>query len=476
MLSIARDLVRLEEGARLILMNGRFPRPLVFSRGIDEVKAALASPEQISDTALCDLLVRFRILVEGPETSVSPASHQAFNPASKADLSVYLLVTQRCNLGCTYCLGKDTSYLDGHSMSSDVAERAIRRGLDAIAPGGVLQLIYFGGEPLLNWELMKHCFKFGRQQNGIRPDRQLRHHVTTNLTQLPSDFIETAKEHSLSVLVDIDGPCSMHNKMRPFRNGRPSYDRIIRNLDALSRAGIYFEVRATITAENVAEIPAIHEHHHRLKPQACAFPTLTPVDAAGRPLDPATYPDPAIYRRELNRVADEGLFDLSSICPTNVVAARMLRFEFVTYGCGMLLGNTAAVTHEGAVYPCIYLVGRSQFLLGHLQEETNPFAQPGYARLFEKWKDRLHVDKMEKCRECSIRYLCGGGCPLRIMALDEETDSHRLARDYFRDISCAASWAAVESTIRNYDVRAAQHARRSGSSPPPAGGRAHDTP
>lgn len=454
MLLVARDLVRFESRGRLVLMNGRFPRPLVFSRGIKWVVDALNDPEHISDTSLRDLLMRFRILVEGEESP--PRSHQAFDLERKTDFVIYLLVTQDCNLGCSYCLGKDTSFLDGHPMSTEVAERAIAQGINALRPGGTLQLIYFGGEPLLNWNLIKHCLEFVKREGNAWPDHTIKHHITTNLTLLPPDFIDVAKEHSLTVLVDVDGPCSTHNKMRPFRDGRPSYRRIMQNLNALERSGIYFEIRATITAENVEELRSIQEHHHQLKPQACAFPTLIPVDTAGRPLDPLMYPDPKIYRRELNKVADDGLFDLSSLCPTNVVAARMLRFEFVTYGCGMLLGNTAAVTYDGTVYPCIYLVGRSRFLLGNLRETTNPFGQTSYAGLFEEWKDRLHVDEMEKCSTCSIRYLCGGGCPLRIMALDEETEPHRVAREYFREISCATSWAAVESTIRNYDVRAAK--------------------
>jgi uncharacterized protein len=455
MLSVASDLVRLTESGRLVLMNGRFPRPLIFSRGIEQVETALSDPEHISDTDLRDILMRFRIIVEGEE--VPPPTHQAFNTQSKTDFGIYLLVTQNCNLGCSYCLGKDTSYLDGHSMSVESAERTIRCGLDSIGSGGALQLIYFGGEPLLNWNLIKHCLEFVQREGSAWPDRKIKHHITTNLTMLPPDFIEIATRHKLTILVDIDGSCSMHNRMRPFRDGRPSYEIIMQNLDALSRAGIYFEVRATITAENVNDLRAIQEHHHRLKPAACAFPTLTPVDTAGQPLDPSTYPDPATYRRELNLVADEGLFDLSSLCPTNVIAARMLRFEFVTHGCGMLFGNTAAVDHEGNAYPCIYLVGRSPFLLGNINEETNPFEQATYARLFEEWGSRLHVDQMDKCRDCSIRYLCGGGCPLRIMALDEETEQHRMAREYFHEISCATSWAAIESTIRSYDARATHH-------------------
>ena len=452
MLTVARDLVRLEEDGRLVLMNGRFPRPLVFSRGIPDVEAALADPNHICDSGLRDLLVRFHILIEGNESL--PLSHQKFNLESKTDFGIYLLVTQNCNLGCTYCLGKGTEYLDGRTMSVEVAERAIRSGLDTISPNGALQLIYFGGEPLLNWKLIKHCLSFAKREGSLQPDRKIKHHITTNLTLLPPDFIEIAKEYHLTVLVDVDGPCSTHDKMRPFRNGSPSYARVMDNLDVLAREGIYFEIRATITSENVNELQAIQAHHHKLKPRCCALPTLTPVDASGRPLDPATYPDPATYRRELNKVADEGLFDLSSLCPTNVVAARMLRFEFVTYGCGMLMGNTAAVSHDGTVYPCIYLVSRPDFVLGNLAEASNPFIQINYSRLFEKWKRRLHVDEMEKCNGCAIRYLCGGGCPLRIMALDEMTEPHRIAREYFREISCATSWAAVESTIRSYETRA----------------------
>lgn len=455
---VARDLVRYETPDGLVLMSGRFPRPLVFSRGIAAVEAALASPDSVSSEKLLELLVRYKILLPDDDDSADdapPATYQRFDPSAGKDFALYLLVTQACNLGCKYCLGDNDSFLNGSRMSSDTARSAMRNAAEATGEDHTLQMIYFGGEPLLNWPLIKECVEFGGSSELGALRCKVKHHITTNLTVLPRDFVDVAVAAQVTVLVDIDGNCSTHNKMRPYRGGRPSYETILKNLEALRDAGIYYEVRATITSDNVGDLREILGHHHDLSPGACAFPSLIPVDSTGTVLDQSMYPDPDTYRAELKAAARDGLFDLSSFCPTNVIGARMLRGEFVRWGCGMLFGNTGVASTDGSAYPCIYFVGQEGFRQGDVNVgDANPFAQESYRRLFETWGPRLDVDSMPECRPCAIRYLCGGGCPVRTMGLPRDDDESQLAREYFHKVSCATSWAGVEATIEHFVARA----------------------
>jgi uncharacterized protein len=110
----------------------------------------------------------------------------------KKDLGLYLLVTQKCNLGCTYCLGDNPSYLNQHSMDFNTAKLALEKSARAMRPKGNIQIIYFGGEPLLNWKLIKQCIEFVEKELKPQFKVNFKHHVTTNLTTLPSDFIEIA--------------------------------------------------------------------------------------------------------------------------------------------------------------------------------------------------------------------------------------------------------------------------------------------
>lgn len=441
----AADLVRFEREGTLTLMNGRYPRPLIFRRGVDVVKAALDCPDGISDPALRELLVRFRILVT--EQEPIPETHQRFEIEGKRDLGLYLLVTQQCNLGCVYCLGRNESYLNNARMSEATAKLTIEKAAQSMAPNGRLQIIYFGGEPLLNWGVVRECIRYVDEELRGRYDVEFKNHLTTNLTVLPEDFLDVAAAHGVSVLVDLDGPCNIHNRNRPFRSGRPSYNKIIRNIEKLRERKIYYELRATVTSDNVADLRAIQEHHERLKPEACAFPTLIPVDSEGHALDPALYPDAEVYARELSGAISDHRFDLSRVCPSNVIATRMLRGEFVVYGCGMILGNTGVVDHDGTVYPCIYFVGQEAFRLGSISDPGNVLSQENYQQFFDTYAPQLHVDNLEECRSCPIRYLCGAGCSIRFLSLKGDDEWTRRARRYFLEINCAASWASVEAAI-----------------------------
>ena len=123
-------------------------------------------------------------------------------------------------------------------------------------------------------------------------------------------------------------------------------------------------IRSTITSENVSQINEISKHHKSLEPSACAFPTLIPVDSEGTILDSKMYPDPKIYYSQLSQAIKNNEFTLSNICPSNVLANRVLRGEFVKFECGMILGNTIAVTHEGDVILVYILLDNRIFAWG----------------------------------------------------------------------------------------------------------------
>lgn len=450
MLVATKNLVHLTYEGKEVFMNSLFSRPLIFNKGAEQVKAAIKNPDSIEDNALLNLLKKFKILVE--EEEIAPKTHQQFLMDGKKDLGLYMLVTQKCNLGCTYCLGDNPSYLNQHSMDFTIAKLALEKSARAMRKKGNIQIIYFGGEPLLNWALIKQCIEFVENELKMQFDVNFKHHVTTNLTTLPSDFIEVAEKHNVSILVDIDGRCDLHNKMRPYRNGNGSYDSIIKNLEKISKSDIYYELRATVTSENVEYLPGILKHHRNLNPAACAFPTLIPVNSEGLPLNSNMFPDPDVYSAKLKDVIKEQLFDLSCVCPSNVISARMLRGEYVVYGCGMILGNTAVVNHNGDIFPCIYFVGQKEFCLGNLEKDHNPLSQENwYEKFWLKHERKLHVDNLNECHNCAIRYYCGGGCSVRMLSLQCNDLASKNAKDYFYNINCKASWASVESAIKYFE-------------------------
>jgi uncharacterized protein len=426
---------------------------LIFYQGIDLVNRAIENPATIRNEKLLTLLKEYRLLIDENIEEPIPFTHQNFNDKGKSELGLYLLVTQKCNLGCTYCLGDNESYLNSTSMSFDVMIKTIDYAVDSMLQNGTINFIYFGGEPLLNWKLIKQAVVYIEEELHPPIKINFKHNITTNLTFLPTDFIDFASKYNISVLVDIDGYCNLHNKMRPFRNGSPSYDIIVKNVKILKKHKIYFEIRSTVTSENVESLDDISKHHKHLEPSACAFPTLIPVDSEGTILDSEKYPDSKVYYSELSKVIKNNEFSLSSICPSNVLVNRVLTGEFVKFDCGIILGNTIAVTHDGDVYPCIYFVGQPDFCMGNILKDPNPLSQNKCKKFYEKYNTILNVDNIEECKRCAIRYLCGGGCAIRLLSLTNDNEKTQKAKKYFYDITCAGSWASIESMVEYFEAK-----------------------
>jgi uncharacterized protein len=454
MLKKTKDLVILESNEKMILMNGRFLRPLIFDKGIDLLKKSLEFPNSIQNLNLKKILLEYKILLDDDFDSSELKTHQDFNENGKKELGLYLLVTQNCNLRCKYCLGANESYLNSNPMSFEILRKSIDSAIQSMLPNSSINFIFFGGEPLLNWELVKNAVLYIENNSLINEMKiSVKHNITSNFTHIPEDFIEFAQKYGISVLIDIDGDCKIHNSMRPMRGGKPSYDKIVKNIKKLENSNVHYEIRSTITSENVGLISEISKLHKSLKGSACAFPTLTPVDSEGTILDSEMYPDPKVYFSEISKTIKNEDYSLSNICPSNVIAQRILKRELVKYDCGMLMGNTLAVTHDGYVYPCIYFIGQEEFNLGNVQDDINPMLQSKCKSFFDKYSEQLNVDNIDDCKDCSIRYICGGGCSVRMLSLQGNDIATMKAKQYFKEITCAMAWSSVESSINYFKTK-----------------------
>ena len=163
-LKVTANLIRLERDGRLLLLNSLQPRPLLFRRGREFVEALLESaghgllcrdelaslwPEE---AAVIDFMISHHILVAADECELAPAAAKPSAEelmALSPGMSLYLLLSQDCNLGCIYCLnGKRTYRKSEHPMMpEEVAFRAAECCAARIRPGGYLEIAMFGGEP-----------------------------------------------------------------------------------------------------------------------------------------------------------------------------------------------------------------------------------------------------------------------------------------------------------------------------------------
>ena len=146
-----------------------------------------------------------------------------------------LAIAQKCNLGCTYCYAQQGEFGGAaQNMTRQAAEQAVDLLVNGAAPGARLNLAFLGGEPLANRALLQETTRRARtlaDQRGVT----LGFSITTNGTLLTEEDAAFFETFGFAVTVSLDGPREVHDRLRPFKSGQGSFDRIMRAVTCMRR-------------------------------------------------------------------------------------------------------------------------------------------------------------------------------------------------------------------------------------------------
>ena len=316
-----------------------------------------------------------------------------------------LLVAMDCNLRCEYCFAGTGDYCMGRNvMSFETGKKALDFLLENSGNRENLEVDFFGGEPLMNWQVVKDLVAYGREQEKLH-DKNFRFTLTTNGVLLNDEIMEFCNKEMSNVVLSIDGRKEVHDKMRPFRKGAGSYDLIVPKFQkfAESRHQDKYYVRGTFTHYN-PDFAADVLHLADL-----GFKQISVEPVVAEPSEPY-----AITEEDLPQLFEE----------YDKLAAEMVRrhkegddFNFFHFmidleggpcvakrlsGCGSGT-EYLAVTPWGDFYPCHQFVGNEKFLLGNVDEGIKN------TEIRDEFKC-CNVYAKEKCRKCFARFYCSGGC------------------------------------------------------------------
>ncbi len=455
-LKVTENLLTLEKGRdEFILTDYVYLRPLYIRKGKEYIKNFLKAASELKtykriieafphETDLLDTLLYHGILV--PDSSNDRSLHNCCPEGqdlhSKTTTSLYLLLSQSCNMGCVYCLNGTRTYQKDKSlmMRKEIAFRSVERCLADLSPGGRLEVVFFGGEPMLNWTLAKEIITYCEDSLiDKHPEKVIVYHFTSNLSLLPTDLIAWARKFHISFLCNIDGPADIHDLCRPFKDGRGSHEVVTDSIKRLVAAGLEVDLRATVTALNQHRLLEITEHHKAIGGSSSAFVPVNPVNSDEDILPETLLPSPETIIKGITGIYRSKVWNDEELYPFNLYAARLRIGATSVLGCGLPCGNTPVVDVNGDVYPCIYLVGIKRFYAGNVMNESYPNRE-----LHQRLYDHLHVDHMEDCKACPWRYLCGGGCPLwRLTVLDNPAVTESVMR-YSRAMACDYTKTIIE--------------------------------
>ena len=316
-----------------------------------------------------------------------------------------LHIAHDCNLACRYCFAEEGEY---HGRRALMSFETGKKALDfLIANSGNrrnLEVDFFGGEPLMNWQVVKDLVAYGREQEKIH-NKNFRFTLTTNGVLLNDEIMEFANKEMGNVVLSIDGRKEVHDHMRPFRKGAGSYDLIVPKFQkfAESRNQDKYYVRGTFTHNNLDfSNDVLHLADLGLKQISVEPVVAQPTeDYAIREEDiPQLYEEYDKLAVELLKRQKEGrgvnFFHFMIDLDQGPCAIKRLR------GCGS--GNEyVSVTPDGDIYPCHQFVGITKFKMGNLYDGT----------FNEEMKDMFahaHVYNKPECKKCWAKFYCSGGC------------------------------------------------------------------
>ena len=388
--------------AHLFPAGGRHMMLSVASGEIYEIDGILAHTiDRAMDYGDSDRVAQF-MATAGILDSYTPAPP----PASVPVRALSLAVAQKCNLGCTYCYAQQGSFGGAESsMPLEVALAAVDRLLEDAPPGGKVSLAYLGGEPLAGRSVLRAATEYAARK-GASAGIEVGFSLTTNATLLTEDDAEFFERHRFSVTISIDGVGESHDRLRPFKSGRGSYDRVI------ERAGLilarsprlsHVTARVTVTPSNL-RLPDTLDELVRLGFDGVLFsPMLSSPTGAGQmggdELEAMLAQLIECGDTFERRLRENVVYPFLNIINT---LRRIHARDRDEYPCGAG-GGYMGVSSEGGLYACHRFVGDDSGSMGNLSE--------GIDRTKRRiWLSERNVHAQEPCRTCWARHLCGGGC------------------------------------------------------------------
>ncbi|MCM1025442.1 MAG: thioether cross-link-forming SCIFF peptide maturase [Roseburia sp.] len=316
-----------------------------------------------------------------------------------------LHIAHDCNLACRYCFAGEGEYHGRRAlMSFEVGKKALDFLVANSGNRINLEVDFFGGEPLMNWQVVKELVEYGRSLEEPY-NKKFRFTLTTNGVLLTDEIMEFVNREMANIVLSIDGRKEVHDRMRPFRGGQGSYDLIVPKFlrAAESRGEKSHYVRGTFTRYNLDFSEDV------LHLADLGFRQISVEPVVAQPEDDYAIREEDLpqLKKEYDRLAEEMIrrrregrgfqfFHFMIDLEGGPCVAKRLS------GCGSGT-EYLAVTPWGDLYPCHQFVGDERFLLGNVDQ--------GILRedLREEFKS-CNVYAKEKCKKCFARFYCSGGC------------------------------------------------------------------
>lgn len=345
-----------------------------------------------------------------------------------------LHVAHDCNMSCKYCFGGQGAFEGQRSLLSlETGKKAIDFLIEHSGSRRNLELDFFGGEPLMNFDVVKELVAYGRDVEKSF-GKNIRFTITTNGLLLDDSKADYINANMDNVILSIDGRPEVHDNMRQTVNGKGTYDIIAEKYLRFveKRKGTYY-VRGTFTRENLDFSEDVKHLAEKGFKSISIEPVVTDLTRSYALQDT----DKETIFKEYDKLTDIYLEH----------ANNGKKIEFFHFnvdlnqgpcvikrvsGCGAGT-EYVAVSPEGDIYPCHQFVGNVDFKLGNINDDH--FEN----RLYEEFNS-AHIYNKEKCRDCWAKFYCSGGCHANAFHMN-----HDIKQPY--ELGCELEKKRIECAI-----------------------------
>ena len=353
-----------------------------------------------------------------------------------------LHVAHTCNLNCSYCFASQGKYHgDRAVMSFEVGKQALDFLIAHSGKRRNLEVDFFGGEPLMNWQVVKDLVTYARSREQ-ETGKHFRFTLTTNGMLIDDEVIDFANREMSNVVLSLDGRKEVHDRFRVDYAGNGSWERIVPKFQKLveARGGKNYYMRGTFTHRN----PDFVQDIRQMLDLGFTELSMEPVVCAPE--------DPSALTPEDNEIVKQQYEELAALMRQRDKEGRP--FTFYHYmidlsggpciykrisGCGSGT-EYMAVTPWGDLYPCHQFVGEERFRLGDIWNGlNNPEVQGEFAA--------CNVYAKPECQDCWAKLYCSGGCAANAYhATGKITGVYEAGCELFRKrMECAIALAVARA-------------------------------
>ncbi len=316
-----------------------------------------------------------------------------------------LHISHDCNLRCKYCFASTGDFGKGRKlMPFEVGKAAIDFLLEKSVGRENLEVDFFGGEPLMNFDVVKQIVEYARSKEE-EYHKNFRFTITTNGMLLDDDTIDYINKEMYNVVLSIDGRKEVNDRMRVRVDGSGCYDRILPKFKKLvdGRGDKEYYVRGTYTKYNLDFSEDVMHLYEAGFDEISVEPVIESPEEAY-----------AITEEDLDQIYAEYDKLVDRIGAIRKNGKHINFFHFMIdldqgpcvikrlRGCGS--GNEyVSITPDGDIYPCHQFVGHDEYKMGNIEEGT-------FNNDIKKEFAGCHVYSKPACQECWARFYCSGGC------------------------------------------------------------------